>query len=152
MFDNIGGKIKIVAQTLCWIGIVASVIIGIVFISQGEETILLGLLIALIGALSSWIGSFITYGFGQLIENSDILVESVEQIDKQSGLIHKTVFSCTREISSRLPRDNKSNAPEQSTTPANSTLEEMRTYKTWLDDGIITQEEFIAKANQLFDL
>ena len=70
MFDNIGGKIKTLAKVVCWIGIVASVILGLL-----SMNVITALLIMGIGSLSSWIGSFMTYGFGQLIENTDILVK-----------------------------------------------------------------------------
>lgn len=74
MFDNIGGKIKILAQVICWLGIIGSIISGLITMITDEDMILTGLLIAVIGSLLSWIGSFTTYGFGQLIENSDALV------------------------------------------------------------------------------
>lgn len=84
MFNNIGGKIKTVAKVLCWIGIVGSVIGGIAFMIAGGSvsqygyyrsgatggSFLVGLLIALVGALASWIGSFLLYGFGELIDVS----------------------------------------------------------------------------------
>lgn len=78
MFDNIGGKIKGYAKIVCWLGILGSVFVGVVFScsgSGGAASFIAGILIAIIGSISSWIGSFLTYGFGQLIENSDILVE-----------------------------------------------------------------------------
>lgn len=65
MFDNIGGKIKVVAQVVCWIGIITSVISGIVTF---EESVLLGFLIMIVGSFISWISSFTLYGFGELIE------------------------------------------------------------------------------------
>ena len=76
MFDNIGGKIKMLAKVLCWIGIIGSVITGfslMAFLSRGIGFlgVLLGLLVAGVGCLFAWIGSFFTYGFGQLIENTD---------------------------------------------------------------------------------
>jgi len=74
MFNNIGGKIKVVAMTLCIIGIVFSVIAGFALIIADESTMLSGILLILVGPIASWIGSFMTYGFGQLVENSDILV------------------------------------------------------------------------------
>ena len=74
MFDNIGGKIKTLAKVVCWIGIVASVILGL--LSRNAIT---ALLFIGIGSLGSWIGSFMTYGFGQLIENTDILVKQGEE-------------------------------------------------------------------------
>ena len=72
MFDNIGGKIKSLASAIAWIGIIISILSGIVlFFSEG---FLIAILVAALGSLSAWIGSFMQYGFGQLIENSDYLV------------------------------------------------------------------------------
>jgi hypothetical protein len=73
MFDNIGGKIKSLASALAWSGIIVSILSGIVlFFSYG---FLVAILVAGLGSLSAWIGSFMQYGFGQLIENSDYLVK-----------------------------------------------------------------------------
>ncbi|MBO5129071.1 MAG: hypothetical protein J6B95_01835 [Oscillospiraceae bacterium] len=72
MFQNIGGKIKVLAQVVCWIGISISIIAGIALISEGG--FIFGLVMAAAGSLASWVGSFLTYGLGQLIENTDILV------------------------------------------------------------------------------
>ena len=87
MFDNIGGKIKGLAKFFCWLGIIASFIGGIAVIAMGVRvgsyyyssgvdaiTILSGIAIIILGSLISWIGSFLLYGFGQLIDNSDKLV------------------------------------------------------------------------------
>ena len=84
MFSNIGGKIKTLAKILCWVGIVLSVLSGVILMASGGESritvngsyaevspVLGGILIIVIGCLASWIGSFFAYGFGQLIENSD---------------------------------------------------------------------------------
>ena len=78
MFDNIGGKIKTVAKVICWLGIIASVIMGIIMIKQAtgryynnDEMVIAGIATIIGGSLLSWIGSFFTYGFGQLIENSE---------------------------------------------------------------------------------
>ena len=82
MFDNIGGKIKTLAKVICWIGIITSVITGIVFAISDDDMILYGLLIAVGGSLISWIGSFFTYGFGELIENSSKLVDLAGKSEK----------------------------------------------------------------------
>ena len=71
MFNNIGGKIKGFAQIVCWLGIIGSIITGFVFIGIGSDSrhgggiVFLGILIAIVGPIASWIGSFLTYGFGQ---------------------------------------------------------------------------------------
>ncbi len=79
MYDNIGEKIKTVAI----IEAIGFLIAGIVFCTQG----LAGLGIALIfgGALFSWISSFVLYGFGQLIVNSDIIASHYynRQVNRQ---------------------------------------------------------------------
>ena len=71
MFDHIGSKIKIVAQVITWIGILASLIGGIVIMALTESPS--GFLVMIAGSLVSWLSSLTLYGFGQLIENTDIL-------------------------------------------------------------------------------
>ena len=68
MFNNIGGKIKSLAQVVCWIGIICSVISGIAIMATDEDLAFSGFVIIVIGSLVSWVSSFTLYGFGQLIE------------------------------------------------------------------------------------
>lgn len=75
MFSNIGGKIKTLATVITVIGIIASIIVGFVLMAALEKKGI-GLLVMAIGSLSSWIGSFLLYGFGEIIELlSDIKTE-----------------------------------------------------------------------------
>ena len=72
LFDDIGGKIKSLARVMCGAGMVVSFIAGIMqFV---DEKLVLGCITIILGCISSWLGSFLLYGFGQLIQNSDILV------------------------------------------------------------------------------
>lgn len=95
MFDNIGEKIKGFAKVVCWIGIIASVVFGFSIMSNGHRLYsLLGILAAGLGSLLSWVGSFITYGFGQLVANSDIIAnqyrnETKEDIKEESEPVKK---------------------------------------------------------------
>ncbi len=92
MFDNIGGKIKTLAKVLCWIGIILSIILGIIMIIGGANvasnssygyssrssgttgaSVLVGILTMVLGSLGSWISSFFAYGFGQLIEDTEAI-------------------------------------------------------------------------------
>ena len=75
MFENIGGKIKGLASAICGIGMIISCLIGLGMIISDDDMILYGIIIAVIGCFFSWIGSFLLYGYGQLIENSDKLVQ-----------------------------------------------------------------------------
>ena len=79
MWSNIGHKIQVLAKVICWIGIVLSVIAGIAIIAGGSavrsygytyntgSTTLTGILVIVLGALGSWLGSLTLYGFGELI-------------------------------------------------------------------------------------
>lgn len=83
MFDNIGGKLKTLAKVLTILGVAASIIIGIIVMSDGgamsyygyrsgpsSASIVSGLIFMLIGSLGAWLGSFLLYGFGELIEKA----------------------------------------------------------------------------------
>ena len=73
MFDNVGAKLKNCAQIACWAGIVLSIISGVVLIASGDDSMVFtGILTMVVGSLGSWIGSLCVYGFGELVENSDI--------------------------------------------------------------------------------
>lgn len=91
MFSNIGGKIKTLAEILCWSGIVLSIGLGFLIVwltvPEVDEMMLLWWLFGLptLGSLFSWVGSLVLYGFGQLVENSDILAQQWKtDTDKQS--------------------------------------------------------------------
>ncbi len=77
MFENIGDKIKTVTQVFCAIGIGICVIAGLVLMFSSQ--FLLGILIGVLGSVVCYLGSFFAYGFGQLIENSDILVAEIKK-------------------------------------------------------------------------
>ena len=66
MFDNIGGKIKVLAQVTCWVGIACSVVFGFIF-GDESDSFLIGLLIMVLGSLTAWTSSFTLYGFGEMI-------------------------------------------------------------------------------------
>lgn len=84
MFSNIGSKLKVLAKTLCYVGISLSLIIGSVIMVLGGANgkllaFVIGPLTIVGGSLASWIGSFWAYGFGTLVENSDIIAEKVRK-------------------------------------------------------------------------
>ncbi|MBQ8953973.1 MAG: hypothetical protein IJ048_07635 [Clostridia bacterium] len=74
MFSNVGGKLKGIAEFVCWIGILASCLGGYVIYtnSYSQYSAFYAILIAVSGSLASWLGSLGLYAFGQLVENSDI--------------------------------------------------------------------------------
>ena len=81
MFDNIGGKCKGLASILCWIGIICSIISGIILMANGA--VLAGLLSACLGALVSWIGSFALYAIGETAEQVKSIRIELEQLKEK---------------------------------------------------------------------
>ena len=86
MFDNIGSKIKAVAKVFTWLGIIASVVSGIVIITSLEPP--MGILVMIGGSLISWLSSLTLYGFGQLIEHTEHIANNIaySQIPKQDNM------------------------------------------------------------------
>lgn len=85
MYENIGGKIKTLAKVICWIGIVLSIVFGLILlIALSTDSPAIGIAVAIpvtvLGAFLSWIGSFTLYGYGELIE----LTAKIEQNTKHS--------------------------------------------------------------------
>ena len=70
MFDNISRKIKILAYVCTIVGILASLIIGVEMLNSHNSD---GMTVMILGSFISWVTSFTLYGFGQLIENTDII-------------------------------------------------------------------------------
>ena len=91
MYSNIGGKIKGVAVAGCILGIIASLIVGILLISQSSyytQTAPMGLLVIIVGSLASWLGSFCLYGFGELIEKTGENNEALVKIEKELAALN----------------------------------------------------------------
>lgn len=89
LFQNVGSKIMSVSSFFCWFGIILSIILGIVLLGIGASSrnggmlIFIGILVAIIGSVLSWLGSLITYGFGELVNNSKIQTELALQNAKK---------------------------------------------------------------------
>lgn len=102
MFDDIGGKIKGLAKVITIIGIIASCICGLVTLVESEN-LLVGVLVAGLGSLGSWVGSFLLYGFGELIDqtaDNNRLLRQISTSGKNtskdiSDLVHVTAAQST---------------------------------------------------------
>ena len=86
MFDNAGQKIKAAAEAFCVIGIILSIILGLIFV---KENIFIGFIIIIIGVLSSWVGSIFLYGFGELVDNSAIIIKKLHDINNTEDNMSK---------------------------------------------------------------
>lgn len=77
MFNNISDKIKALAGILCALGILISITLGIIVLVQDETA--LGICILIACCILSICTSYIIYGFGQLIENSNTLIKLMQK-------------------------------------------------------------------------
>ena len=82
MFKNIGKKIKLLAKILCWLQIIAYMATAVFFMVMDQ--ILLGFVILVVGFLVAWIGSFLLYGFGELVDNSTIQTKMMLKWERQN--------------------------------------------------------------------
>ena len=90
MFDDIAGKIKALAKVTCGLGIAASIMSAFALWAQSSpynSTTSAGVLVLVLGSLASWIGSFFTYGFGELIESTTRIHEDNLELQKILTLI-----------------------------------------------------------------
>jgi hypothetical protein len=74
MYDNVGNKIKVLAQILGWLGLIGGGIVWIVLLAKENPIGWVGLGAGIVWFLFSWF----LYGFGQLVqdvsESKDILI------------------------------------------------------------------------------
>jgi len=89
MFEHSGAKLKVWAKIIAWVGIIASVITGIVVISGGavmryymSDNLLVwpGILIMVVGSLASWIGSLFIYTFGDIAEQTEAMRKKLDAL------------------------------------------------------------------------
>lgn len=78
MFRNIGEKIKILAIVCTVLGCLLSVAIAIV--CWCTKNILAGFIVIIGGCLLSWIGTFLLYGFGELISQTTKVAKGVQNM------------------------------------------------------------------------
>lgn len=66
LFENIGEKIKNTVKFFAIFGMVISILLGVDIIFEGF--IFIGIIVTLLGFLISWMGSWLLYGYGELIQ------------------------------------------------------------------------------------
>ena len=98
MFDNIGGKLKSLARLILLVGLVLSIIVmigiwitggGLAGRGGGFTTFIFGLLAGALGALGSWGGSLVTFGFGQLIEDTQAIRQNIEDVQYSADALRR---------------------------------------------------------------
>lgn len=107
MFTNIGGKIKGLAEFVCGLGILASIIAMLAMWS--EEYWGMGILILIGGCLVSWIGSFAAYALGEITENSERQVELLNQLCNDQKILTENLS----ELQRMMVSDNRTEKSEE---------------------------------------
>ena len=82
MFRNIGRKIKLVSATLCYFGVVLSILYALDYTLREKN--FEGIIIAVFVCLLFWVGSLAAYGLGELIESS---VAQCKYLERQCELL-----------------------------------------------------------------
>ncbi len=128
MFDKIGTKIKNLAIIITVLGVIASIVSGIIVMINVVWW--RGLIIIICGCLVSWIGSFFAYGFGEIIEKLNDI--SNDLTDQKRLSVAKVMNSDDK---------NKMKAKEILNDVVTSTMEEIETNIDNIDDTNEPQED-----------
>lgn len=86
-WEDVGGKLKGLAKFVCWLGIISSIIGGIVMIVIGR--VVTGFGVMIFGSLFSWMGSWVAYAIGEAAEKSErmqIKLKELEEIIDRFGM------------------------------------------------------------------
>ncbi len=89
LYEDIGGKIKGLARWMFYLGAAVSALTGLNAIARGDDsgdslTMLFGLVIIAGGVFLSWVGSWLLYGFGELIDNSASIKRIATRIEENT--------------------------------------------------------------------
>ena len=86
-YKNIGSKIKGMAKWCCWIAIVSSWISSVIYFfvlidsRRTEDMAWIPLVSAIVTPFLIWVSSWMSYGFGELVEKVGDIGELVEKLD-----------------------------------------------------------------------
>ena len=98
MFEYIGRKIKVLAKVLFWMGLIAWVLFGIIGIilgiADGDGATAIGcFILMLVMIVANVVSSWLVYGLGQLIDNTDKLVSLKEAENGNTGDINNNIYT-----------------------------------------------------------
>ena len=81
IFSRAGKKIQVFAKILFWLGIIASIIVGVLMIingnnlnkiyTDGSYMVLGGFCVIVGGSFVSWFCSLLLYGFGTIVDKNE---------------------------------------------------------------------------------
>ena len=114
LYENIGSKIKNWAKWIFVIEAIGAVITGLVLLFTDEDLILYGLLILVCGPIVAYIGSWILYAFGELVEITADNENNTRQILEK--LNEKSTDASITFIKNKEYGNKTTNTPQTATT------------------------------------
>ena len=114
LYENIGSKIKNWAKWIFVIEAIGAVITGVVLLFTDEDLILYGLLALVCGPIVAYIGSWILYAFGELVEKTADNENNTRQILKK--LNEKSTDASITFIKNKEYGNKTTNTPQTAST------------------------------------
>ena len=154
MFKNIGDKIKSLAEVICILGIISSFVIGCILMAIDLDFFLKGILTIVLGSLASWIGSFVLYGFGQLVDDVNFLRfnaenKAIEEFERYIRKEQQENSNHTNNFFINTPQQNNYNTKTTDDIIAKMIANKINTLKQMRNEGKISEEEYIKMMQDL---
>lgn len=155
MYNNIGEKIKKYARALFIVEAIFSIIAGLVFI---DYEILIALLIMIVGPLLAWVGSWFTYGFGEIIvklceieKHTTAISQNIKNTSTQNRIETSSQTVSKSNTYKSVTHDNNDNLSfyqtvNSSDLPADI-KEKIKEIKSLKDQKIISEQECRNRVN-----
>lgn len=81
MFTNVGSKLKTLAQIIAAVGIVGSILFGIIMMNN---EIIVGIYVLIYGIVATVVLTFCLYGFGEIIKKVTKIAEDTSSMKKET--------------------------------------------------------------------
>ena len=91
LYENIGSKIKNLAKWIFIVEAIGAIITGLVLLCKDEDLILYGLITLACGPIVAYIGSWILYAFGELVEDVHAIRNKEETTRNSPTKKHKNI-------------------------------------------------------------
>ena len=77
VFTNSGSKIQTLAVVICGLGILTSIVYGL--IACLRFSVLIGILVIVVGPVAAWLNMLFTYAFGEMVENINFIADLMKK-------------------------------------------------------------------------
>ena len=134
LYENIGGKIKNWAKWIFIVEAICAIITSVALFSEAEYNeifILYGFLTIILGPIVAWVGSWILYAFGQLVED----VHAMRDKEGTTKEVH-----AKHEAEAKMKREAELKAQQEAVARAKCEAEKIA---KWQEENQLSDEDFI---------